>query len=685
MSNRSDVDSILDHLPECIVIYDHTGRVTHWNAAAQKTYGWTYEQAVGREATEMLRCDRPVWLASFQNESIDSCRAALMDCGDWEGEITRSTAIGERILVEARLTVRRNDLGDMVEIVDRSRKLSRPMGANAALEISEQRYRTIFNLMPFAFWHLDTRRLRARYDALRENGVSSIESYLNENPVVVAEALRDIRISEVNQSAVEMLGARDAKQFELSLGDIWADQDAMRNSMIASYDRGEESYGGISKLETFDGRTIDVLWRVVFANGLAETGNAFFGAIDVTAQQESRDALALSERRYRDLFNYMPIALWQLDASPMSALFEGLAEAGVEDISAHARDHPDYLDNAVSALRIIEANGETRKLFRSDDYNRLIEAMPRLWRDDNQYTRAGIASLAGERSLRGTSRLQTIDGEWRDIVFAVAFSDPTTQDSVNLVGAVDITEQKRALEELQRLQADFAHAARVATLGELTASIAHEVNQPLTAIVTNGNASMRRLTRENPDLAEIRTLTSRMVADARQAADIIARIRTIASGRQPEREPVILNDIVMEARQFLDHQLTVKRVNVHLELAATLPEIFGDRTQLLQVVVNLAVNAIHALEEVTERNIWIRTFTAPEVVRCEIEDSGPGLATETIEQLFESFFTTKKDGLGIGLPICRSIVEAHGGQISGENGTAGARFVFELPRMDEVE
>ena len=671
MRQPTDPSAILDLLHDSIISYDHAGRITGWNAAAQTIYGWAPEEAIGREAADVFCCD----LA----DSLALNKAALLQNGRWEGEITRMTATGARIIVEVRRSVRRDDLGEVAEIIESSRDITERRRASDALEQNEQLYRTIFKHMPFAFWRLDTRRLRARYDVLREMGVTSLEAYLDEHPEVVAQSLRDIRICGVNQSAIDMMGAQDASQFDIALGDIWLDQDSMRNSMIASFDRGEESYGTISKITRFDGQTIDILHRAVFARGLAETGHAFFGAIDITRQREALDALAVSERRYRDLFNYMPIALWQLDAASMTELFEGLASAGVEDLVSYAEDHPDYLDEAISRLRVIEANEETGKLFGIEDHDALIEAMPRLWLDTDQYTRAGIAKLAGDKSVRGSSRLQTVDGDWRDVIYAVTFSDPVEKTGINLIGAVDVTDQKRAQEALQQLQADFAHAARVASLGELAASIAHEVNQPLAAIAATGEASARWLARDNPNLEEVRILASRIVEDANRAADIIDRIRGMASGRRPERKPVNLNDIVAEAGQFLDHHLKTKKVRVHVDVLESLPAISGDRTQLMQVIVNLIVNAIQAVEDTDERHIWIRTRSLPETVECTVEDSGPGVPAEHAARLFDSFFTTKDGGLGIGLPICRSIIEAHGGSIKAENRPKGARFVFTLP------
>jgi signal transduction histidine kinase len=243
-----------------------------------------------------------------------------------------------------------------------------------------------------------------------------------------------------------------------------------------------------------------------------------------------------------------------------------------------------------------------------------------------------------------------------------------------LAGVLDISE---------RAHADLAHAARVSMLGELTVSIAHEVNQPLGAIATNGEAGLRWLARSEPDLDEVRELTGNIVADARRAAQIISRIRSMASRRTPEKALLCLHDVIEEALLFMRHEIQMRRVTATLDLAAALPPLIGDRTQLQQVIVNLTINAMQAMihSEDGARTIVIGT-SAPAADRlcCSVEDRGPGIAPNQFGRLFESFFSTKHSGMGMGLPICRSIIQAHGGVIEASNlPQGGARFSFILP------
>jgi C4-dicarboxylate-specific signal transduction histidine kinase len=253
------------------------------------------------------------------------------------------------------------------------------------------------------------------------------------------------------------------------------------------------------------------------------------------------------------------------------------------------------------------------------------------------------------------------------------------------VAAQDVTQRRLSEEALARARSDLAHVARVTSLGVLTASIAHEVNQPLAAIITNGESSLRWLARSDPNVEKVRELTNRVVADARRAAELIDRIRTMATRQAPQQTTLSLNDAIEDSMIFLSHEFRSKRTCVSLNLAPALPYVVGDRTQLQQVVVNLAINAAQALAQsgTAGRYISIQTLLSdPEKVCCIVEDSGPGIDPTHLPHLFDTFFTTKDTGMGMGLPISQSIIEAHGGRIIADNKSTlgGARFSFALPQ-----
>jgi C4-dicarboxylate-specific signal transduction histidine kinase len=290
--------------------------------------------------------------------------------------------------------------------------------------------------------------------------------------------------------------------------------------------------------------------------------------------------------------------------------------------------------------------------------------------------------FAGEPGFEVEMKIRTFDNQIRDVLYVAHFPEAFDRPALGLSCLVDISDRVKAQAMLAHVQAEFTHAARVSLLGELTASIAHEINQPLGAILTNGEAALHWLSRPVPDIAELRELSTRTVADAQRAADIIRRIRSMASRGKPEQRLVPINSIVEDVMVFLRPELKRQGVQAALDLAPGLPDVMADRIQLQQVFANLAVNAMQAMAGSKERRLVIRTTRLNErTLGAEVQDSGPGIPTDYLNRLFEGFFTTKAEGMGIGLAICRSIVEAHGGRIEAGNLPTGrgAQFRFTLP------
>jgi signal transduction histidine kinase len=253
------------------------------------------------------------------------------------------------------------------------------------------------------------------------------------------------------------------------------------------------------------------------------------------------------------------------------------------------------------------------------------------------------------------------------------------------LGAIqDITRRRLAEDARDKVRSELAHVSRVVSLGALTASIAHEVNQPLASILTSSETALRWLDQPEPNFEKVQHVLKRVVNDARRAADVIDRVRTMASKGTPKRSETALADIITECAALLHHEFQSRNVSNSLDLAPDLPKVMVDRTQLQQVIVNLVINAIQAMttSEVAHRNIAIRTQQIDaETVCCIVEDSGPGIDAEHLTRLFDSFFTTKETGMGLGLPIARSIIEAHSGLIRADNKSTlgGARLIIELP------
>ena len=247
-------------------------------------------------------------------------------------------------------------------------------------------------------------------------------------------------------------------------------------------------------------------------------------------------------------------------------------------------------------------------------------------------------------------------------------------------------ERKHAEESLRESQAELARVSRVTTMGELTASLAHEVNQPLAAAVTNANTCLRWLARDHPDVEEARAAAMRIVKDGTRAAEIVKRIRLLFKKSTPQRELVDVNETIREMIVLLRSEATRYSITVRMELAADLPAIMGDRVQLQQVLMNLIVNSIDAMKEVDgARQLAVKSQrTQKEEVLVSVSDTGVGLPPQQADQIFNPFFTTKPHGTGMGLRISRSIVESHGGRLwAADNTTHGASFHFALPMKIE--
>ena len=298
----------------------------------------------------------------------------------------------------------------------------------------------------------------------------------------------------------------------------------------------------------------------------------------------------------------------------------------------------------------------------------------------------------GEKSVR-----ESADVDW---VYRIVLPDgtlkylhvvarPVFNASGEVVGNIgttrDITERKLAEQDRERLhqaEADLAYISRVTTMGELTASLAHEIKQPMAAAVTNASACLRWLTRDHPDVEEAREAASRMIKDVTRAADIISRIRLLFKKGESQRELLDVNEVIREMIVLLHDEATRHLVSIQTELAEGLPRVKADRVLLQQVFMNLMLNGIEAMKDTSAAGeLTIKSRRAEDgQLLISIGDTGAGLPAQQPDQIFDAFFTTKPQGTGMGLPISRSIVESHGGRLwATSNGTRGATFQFTLP------
>jgi C4-dicarboxylate-specific signal transduction histidine kinase len=307
-----------------------------------------------------------------------------------------------------------------------------------------------------------------------------------------------------------------------------------------------------------------------------------------------------------------------------------------------------------------------------DDQARITEVIERAVREKKEFT--------------FDYRIVHPSGEIRD---AQSVGHPVlgpSGDLVEYVGTIiDVTERRQAEKERERLreaQADLAHASRMTTMGELTASLAHEVNQPIAAAVTGASTCVRWLTRDNPDIVEARDAALGVVRNGKRAADIINRIRSLSRKGDSRRQPVYINEVILEIIALLQSEAKRYSISIRTDLAEALPKVMADSLQVQQVMMNLIMNGIDAMKDVDQpREISIRSQSAEDQqLTISVSDTGVGLPPQQADKIFDAFFTTKPHGIGLGLRISRTIVESHGGRLwATQNSPRGANFHFTLP------
>jgi len=307
------------------------------------------------------------------------------------------------------------------------------------------------------------------------------------------------------------------------------------------------------------------------------------------------------------------------------------------------------------------------------------ELTPAEWHDADDQARAELKA-AGTVQPREKEYFRKDGSRVAVLLGATTFGD--SQDE-GVAFVLDLTERKHAEEALRKAQAELSHVTRVTTLGEMTASIAHEVNQPLAAVVANAEACLRWLDRGTPDLDAVRRSVEWVIDDGNRASEVIRRVRALAKKTDIEKVPLDVNDVVKEVTALVERELVSHQVSLQMELAHTLSMILGDRVQLQQVIINLVMNSIESMQSVTDRprELVIRSRQdEAHQVYVSVTDCGVGIFAEDADRLFNPFFTTKSSGMGMGLSICRSIMEAHGGRLwATANVPDGATFQFTLP------
>jgi PAS domain S-box-containing protein len=507
-------------------------------------------------------------------------------------------------------------------------------------------------------FNIMTDRLRATVDGLRR----SEENYrgIYENALEgMWRVSRDGRVVSANPAMARLLGYASPEELIANLTDIGRQlyvRPQERDAVLRAYAEGTAIEGRELEFYRKDGQPI---WVLTSARPVHDDAGRFLFAegfvTDITRRKRAEEELRRS-------------VAYVTAAQPLSR---------TGSFGWHVPSGKIYW------------SAETFRIFDCDRAREptLDFVVERTHPDD----RVLIRDVIGRAEEDGTNfdcehRLLLPDGSVRYLHVVAHALEKAESGDLEFVGAVmDVTERKRAEEALHRTQAELAHVSRVTTLGELIASIAHETNQPLAAIVADASACLNWLAAADPDLEQVRDVLNAIVAEGHRAGDVIQRIRQLATKTDPGRAPLDINDVIRGVVPLIVAEVRHHRVSLRVELAPVLPSVLGDRVQVQQVIINLVINGIEAMAPVTDRTRELVICSrAPDgnQVLVTVEDSGVGIDAAKAARLFDAFFTTKPGGMGMGLSISRSIIQAHGGQLwATSNPAHGTTFHFSLPAM----
>ncbi|MBW9118182.1 MFS transporter [Rhizobium cauense] len=423
---------------------------------------------------------------------------------------------------------------------------------------------------------------------------------------------------------------------------------------------------------------------------LAITGGLSLIAFDASARRKALDALAQSDIRYRSIFEQNHVSLCEVDLSFLWKRLEPIRAFPPSELRAYLDANPAVVDECAKLIRFVDVNGATVQLFGKNSDREVLGSIDRFLPAHSELAEAIILGIcSGGDRVEMEARLLRGEGAEVIVIFVIAF--PEDKDTFDRVACamIDVTQREQAKEALIAAQAELARVGRVATVGAISASIAHEVNQPIGAVVMSAQACVRWLKSNPPDIKAASTAAERAITHSMRASEIIQRTREQVRGARRTLETVDLRDIVTDVVGLLDRELisASTRVTTHFEIHESI--VLADRVEIQQVIANLVTNGLQAMGGVSadHRELGILLSAAePSLIRLQVRDHGTGIAQENLSKLFSPFFTTKSDGMGIGLAICKTIVEAHGGSLTARNhDDGGAIFEILLPLSVEEE
>ncbi len=628
---------LLDLTHDTIFVRDMNDVITYWNRAAEEFYGWTAADTVGRIPHRLMQTVFPA--------PLEQIRAELLGAGRWEGELVQTRADGSRVVVASRWSLQRDEEGRPRAILETNNDITKRKEAEARLRESEQRYRYIFDSTGVSIWEEDFSQVKVAIDELRSRGVRDFREYFAAHPEFVQQAITMVRIVDVNDVSVKLFAAESKDELLVSLHKVFVPetQEVFLRELIAIAE-GRTSFEAETVLQSLKGDTLTALFTITFPHPSARFDRVLVTITDITERKRAE------------------------------YLTGQVFESSPDRVSIIGRDYR---------------------------YQRVNPVFERFWRvPAEKAVGMHVADLLGMEVFEDKVR-PSLDrcfagedvsyAEWFDTALgrrhmAISYSplrpDSARVEAVLVIGR-DLTEHMLASEALHQAQAELAHVTRVTTLGELAASIAHEVNQPLAAIVADANASLNWLAGATPELEMVRDALDAIVKDGLRAADVIQRIRQLATKTDPRRATVDINDVIRDVAALVRTEVLRHQVSLRVELAPAMPLVLADRVQLQQVIINFVMNGIEAMASVEDRPRELVVRSGPhdgDDVLVAVQDAGVGIDPKNVDQLFSAFFTTKPGGMGMGLSISRSIIEGHGGRLwATPNPNHGVTFHFALP------
>lgn len=724
---------LLNLTHDAMFVRDMESAIKYWNRGAEEMYGWTAEEALGKSAPELLKT-----ISSVPFEQIE---AQVLRTGRWEGELVHHRRDGTPVVVASRLALQRDEQGEPVAILATNTDITQRKRAEEARQDIEEQWRAAFEANPTMYFIIDAagailsvnpvgaeqlgwrvsqligqpvlsvfheadrafvqgnaeqafrhpgRVMRWKARKIRKDGTmlwvreSANAVVLRSGPVLLV-ACEDITERERAEEALRESEERFRTLVKFSF-DVYWETDIQhrftRQEYSARFDRAPAPGSEIGKTR----------WEVPYLEPDEEAWRRHRAVLD--AHVPFRDfelARATSDGGIRH------VSVSGLPVFDEAGRFTGYRGVG-RDITERKR--AEYLTRQVFE----SASDGVAVVGRDYRYQRVNAVYERNWRmPAEKIVGMHVADLLGtdvfERAVK-PSLDRCLAGE--RFTFADWFTtklgrfylsasySPLRLDSERLEAALvitrDLTDHVLASEALREAQAALARVNRVTTLGVLAASIAHEVNQPLGAMVASAGSCARWLAAQPPELEKAQRSLGRIARDGKRASEVIDRIRALVMRQPPRRDRVDVNQTILDVIALTRDQMRRNDIALEKTLADGLPPVWGDKVQLQQVILNLIVNAIEAMSAPGHRprQLVIGASRAEGGVCIEVRDSGAGVAPEIADKLFEPFHTSKVQGIGMGLSISRSIIEAHGGQLwTAPNLPHGAVFRFSLPTAEQ--